>query len=428
MRKTNVVKLLPELAEKKYLIIIGDRCSALWNAANYLCRQSFIAGFRVPNYSVLCGQMKDTVEYRALPTHIGQEVLKKLAKSWLSFIALKRAYARGEIKDAPGMPRYRKNRKTGKRPCDYIPVKSTAAYSAHGNLISLAAPADIHKGRISLPFRGIMRHQGQCKTCELHYDKVKLTWYANVVVESHDRLFRTAALPEKQAAGDIGARRTVTISMQSHPLSVVYSARAAWKDYKYWTRSIAKEKTRLSTQGYKTSLHLQGLFQKRRLRLRHGIEALASDVVATLRKHNVTHLTVGYPVNCRDSAKFGRKTNELVHNFWCFDIMLDILQKHCERFGIAFERVNERGTSSHCHLCGRKVRRPKTDVVVCPVHGAMHADVNASMNMLKKKTPATAGDGAQAAPSWIVKRWNSHRWLPHVKSLLAVNQVLRVAV
>lgn len=81
MRRTNVVRLMPDRSGKETLRVIGDRCSALWNAANYLCRQAFLRGERVPNYSALCETMKASADYRALPTHIGQEVLKKLSKS-----------------------------------------------------------------------------------------------------------------------------------------------------------------------------------------------------------------------------------------------------------------------------------------------------------------------------------------------------------
>ena len=403
---------------------IGDRASALWNAANYICRQTYIKGEQVPNYSRLCALMKDTSDYNALPTHIGQEVLKKLAKAYASFFRLWSLYNNGKLRHKPRMPKYRKDRKTGTRPWDFIPVKSTRAYSAEDNVICLAVPKDLHHGRIELPFRGIIRYRGDFKTVELKYDPVKQAWYAYLVVEVPDRVTRISISPEKHAAGDIGARRTITVSTQGNPCSVVYSSRAAWKDYKYLTRQIAKEKSRLSTQGLKTSRRLQRYYQKRRLRLCHSMEALASGMVRMLRQQGVTHFTVGYPVNCRDNAKFG-KTNELVHNFWSYELLLRIIEKHCVRYGILFERVNERGTSSHCHICGRKVRRPQTDTIVCPVHGRMHADVNASRNILKKKTPAIAGDGEQASLVWTVIRWDKHSWLSHAKS--ANNRVLQAA-
>jgi putative transposase len=143
-----------------------------------------------------------------------------------------------------------------------------------------------------------------------------------------------------------------------------------------------------------------------------------------LKRSGVTYFTVGHPVNCREDANFG-KGNELVHNFWSFEILLGILEKHCIRRGIVFKRTGERGTSSHCHICGRKVRRPRTDIIVCPVHGAMHADVNASRNILRKEAPAVAGDGEKASLVWVVVRWNLHRWQSHAES--ANNRVLQAA-
>ena len=422
VKRTNIVRLLPDKETTGALKTLGDRASALWNVANYLCRQMFIKGEPVPGYSRLCALMKDNPDYRSLPTHIGQEVLKKLSKAWASYFRLRKLHGAGKLKDKPRPPRYRKDRKKGTRPRDFIPVKSTAAYGVEGNVLYLAVPKDIGGKRLGIPFKGIIRYRGDFKTCELVYENTNQVWYAHLIVELPDK--ELATKPVKHAAGDIGARRTITISTQDNPMSVVYSSRAAWKDYKYWTRLIAREKSRLATQGLKTSRHLQGLYQKRRLRLRHTMEALASDMAAGLRRNRVTHFTVGYPVNCRDNARFG-KGNELVHNFWSYKLLLDILEKHCARWGIVFEKVNERGTSSHCHICGRKVTRPRTNLVVCPVHGPMHADVNASRNILKKKTQPLGWDGEKASPAWTVKRWDSHRWRSHAES--AEHRVLQPA-
>jgi putative transposase len=57
--------------------------------------------------------------------------------------------------------------------------------------------------------------------------------------------------------------------------------------------------------------------------------------------------------------------------------------------------VNPAGTSIGCHQCGAKCTRPRQDTVVCPVHGAMDADVNGARNIY---TRAGLGSG-QAAPA-----------------------------
>ena len=57
--------------------------------------------------------------------------------------------------------------------------------------------------------------------------------------------------------------------------------------------------------------------------------------------------------------------------------------------------VNPAGTSIGCHRCGRRCDRPQQDTVICPVHGAMDADVNAARNIASR---AGLGSG-QAAPA-----------------------------
>jgi putative transposase len=228
--------------------------------------------------------------------------------------------------------------------------------------------------------------------------------------------------PVKYATADIGAKRTIAVAIQGSRIAYVFSARQLWKDYKYWTRRIAREQSRLSQQGLKTSRQLKRLYRLRRLRLRHALEAMAKRVTDTLKKHGVTHFKVGYPKDCRESMDFGAN-NEKVHNFWNFRTVLDILEKHCRRRGIEFERVDEAGTSEVCHICGSTMKRPVRSEVICPVHSRTHADVNAALNILRKETPVY-GDGLEASLVWVTHEWNKHSWVPRTKSLSYLSQVL----
>lgn len=56
--------------------------------------------------------------------------------------------------------------------------------------------------------------------------------------------------------------------------------------------------------------------------------------------------------------------------------------------------VNPAGTSVGCHLCGRRCTRPQQDTVICLVHGALDADVNAARNIASR---AGLGSGQAAA-------------------------------
>jgi putative transposase len=56
--------------------------------------------------------------------------------------------------------------------------------------------------------------------------------------------------------------------------------------------------------------------------------------------------------------------------------------------------VNPAGTSIGCHRCGRNCTRPQQKAVICPVHGAIDADVNGALNIASR---AGLGSGQAAA-------------------------------
>jgi putative transposase len=56
--------------------------------------------------------------------------------------------------------------------------------------------------------------------------------------------------------------------------------------------------------------------------------------------------------------------------------------------------VNPAGTSINCHRCGHGCERPQRKTVICPVHGAIDADVNGARNIASR-----AGLGSGQAPT-----------------------------
>ena len=72
---------------------------------------------------------------------------------------------------------------------------------------------------------------------------------------------------------------------------------------------------------------------------------------------------------------------------------LAILLAKAEGAGRRVVKVNPRGTSITCCLCGARCARPRQDTVVCPVHGCMDADLNGACNIL---TRAGLGSGRAA--------------------------------
>jgi putative transposase len=80
----------------------------LYNAANYLVRQSFINDDGYLNYYAIHAQMKGHEAYQALPRKVSQQVLRMLDKNWQGFFAAMKAYRinPSKFRKRPSLPRY----------------------------------------------------------------------------------------------------------------------------------------------------------------------------------------------------------------------------------------------------------------------------------------------------------------------------------
>jgi putative transposase len=75
---------------------------------------------------------------------------------------------------------------------------------------------------------------------------------------------------------------------------------------------------------------------------------------------------------------------------------ITILAGKAEEAGRRVMLVNPAGTSIACHICGARCARPRQDIVVCPVHGPMDADVNGARNVYAR-AGLGSGQAARAA-------------------------------
>lgn len=409
--RTNRVRLLPGRDAERTLRLLGDRVSALWNAANYACRQAFLSGGKVPGYAALCADLKTHETYRALPSDIAQEVLKKLSEAWKSYFALRERWKRGAQEDKPGLPRYRK-RKNGSRPADLIPIKCGRSYAVDSRTVALTLPADLRKGsgRIHLPYRGLRRYDGKPGRAEIAFDAGRGRWYFRYAVEFP---VTKVAAGERTAGIDLGVRVLASVSIEGCETALHFLGREVLKDWDYWGRKIAAHMRELSHRpaGSRSSKRLRRLCRKRQARWEHAWEALAARIVSVLKASRVGRVVLGWPKDIRREADYTRKWNGRIHGFWSFDRASRIIEKHCARVGVRVERVLEHGTSATCPSCGSKeVTRRPWSMLRCRACGlVMEANQAASRNIAKKNKP-NLWDGAEAAPRTEALRWTNHRW------------------
>lgn len=406
--KTNRVRLDPSEPQLQQLQVLGDRVSALWNAANYSCRQLFIAGDKMPSYNSLDGVFRSHNAFRALPSDIAQETLKKLAEAWKSFFALRKLYNSGGLNDKPGLPKYRKDRKTGMRLTDFIPIKCDRSYRVNAWTIEVTMPKDISKSRLVMSYRGIKRYIGKGKRSELLYDSGRNRWYMSYGVETVEPKQRNGV----KAGIDLGVRILASLSIEGLPTALHFAGRDVLKEWQYWNRKIAIHQQEIAHRNKKSSKQLSRLYRMRKARMRHAWDAGAKAIANHCRRHNVGEVLMGWPKGSLDEVKASRKWKGILHGFWSFDQMSERIEQALNRVGIKTERVGERGTSSHCPTCSSAhvVRVPRWVLRCKDCHTAIHSDQAGSRNVIRQKYPVLWDEGeAPSVPD--TRRWSRHQWV-----------------
>jgi transposase len=417
--KTNIVRLRRHKGNHVTLSEIAERVDRLWNAANYVCRQRFIKGERVPGYSALCKLIPTMypLDYGRLPSDVAQEVLKKLTEAWASFYKLCTRFKSGKLKHKPGLVKYRKDR-SGKYRKDFIPVKGPRSYSFSRSELTLPLPADLRsKGRLRCPVQGELRNSGDYGRLELTYDRVDRVWRATASVDTPERKFRKS---ERAAAIDLGLRVSASLSIEGQEGSHHFRGREMLKEFSYWTRRIAEHQKELARRKLKSSRQLSQLYQIRRRRLEHAQRTIAKAIAGLCRASKVGVVYIGWPKGIRDDVQVRKDWRGKLHNYWNFDRFAVILIDALERQQILGKQVGERGTSSTCPWTlnpKHEMRRKPRWKLSCKDCGlSMHSDSAGSGNILAFNKPGLFRDGAKAAPTPRTHEWNNHKWVLRVKS------------
>jgi IS605 OrfB family transposase len=146
----------------------------------------------------------------------------------------------------------------------------------------------------------------------------------------------------------------------------------------------------------------QGLAEARhRRRVRQAQHEAASMVVGWAAARRVGTLAVGDPRGVL-ALRAGRRHNRRTRDWRIGHLITDLADK-AEAAGITVKLVDERGTSSTCPACNKRVPKPSGRVLTCPhCQFTWHRDLVAAANIA-----ARAGGGT--TPAIIVPAGVTHR-------------------
>ncbi|MEV4343677.1 transposase [Actinoplanes sp. NPDC049596] len=226
--------------------------------------------------------------------------------------------------------------------------------------------------------------------------------------------------PERVAGVDLGIIHPFAVTTRDGPALLV-SGRAIRAEHRMHladtkarrcaTASHAPPKGQRGSRRWRKMRHRARLVEGRhRRRVRQALHEATTTVIDWAVQQRVGTLTVGDPRGVLNLPA-GRRHNLRLRQ-WQIGRTLQILQDKAELAGIRVHLVDERGTSSTCPHCGKRISKPRGRVMLCRhCQFAGHRDLAAAFT-IAARTPGGAITTCTPATPQVITHRRAGRHLP----------------
>src|SRR5579883_3130298 len=361
----------------------------LWNAANYLVRQSFIHEHVYLDNVKVYHLIKNHEAYKALPAKVSNQVLIQLHKAWVAFFEAMEAWREDPSKflGRPKLPGY-KDKAKGRN----LLVYEKGAISKRALKRGRLAPSGLG---IEVPTRQAAVKQARIVP--------RIGFYVIEVI--YEQAVKQAEVnPEYYAGIDIGMHVLAALtSNKPNFQSVIINGRPLKSINQYYNKRRAQLQKKLGTTG--TTKRMERLTNKRNRRIDHYMHQASRHIIDLLVKEGIGTLVIGKNDLWKQECEMGKRTNQ---NFVQIPHarFLSMLTYKAELVGITVKVTEESYTSkaSFLDLDPLPVRKNGDDTKYTfsgkrVKHGLyrasngryIHADCNGSGNIIRKVAPDAFG-------------------------------------
>ena len=392
MQRVRVVRMdtlrlltTPELDD--FLRRVGDATARLINMENYRRRRLFFEAGKI-DCSWMSAWARRKAEYYSIYKLLGSmnfhEACRLIGEQWKSFLGLLKAAKEGKLEP------WRKVRPPGyrKRDSQRVPIVVVRFDNYRVDLEKRV----IHFGywNISVPFKGkprwLTRPGAKQGRLIITYDPVKKRWYAKIAVEV---VLESKLNGGLKAGIDLGRERLIALVTEpingDEGVALLYRGGPLKSDYFYFEKKIAEIDKMLSDPKLEEvdravlREERRRLYEKRKRRRDQLFANAAAHLIRVCLELGVSAVLIG---GLRGIAH--DKPGKGNTNMWSYRKLRDRLATTFENYGIPAFEIPEDGTSKKCARHGCEVERGPRGLVRCPFGHAMHADLNAALNILKR--------------------------------------------
>ncbi len=377
----------------------------LYNASNYLIRQSFILKGIYLDYGQVFHQMKTHEAYRALPAKVSNSILIQLHKAWMGFFAAMKEWKAHPEKflGRPKLPKY-KHKEQGR----FLLIYDTQAigkriYKKTGMLVpsglAVMIPTKITQWQKIDQLRIVPRTG--CYVVEVVY---------------HQEPEQKEVDPKLIAAIDVGVNVLAAITSNKEGFSPrLVSGKPIKSLNQFYNKIRAKHQSRLSKGKNKrfTSRALDRITTKRNRRMQHYLHTASRRIIDLCVKEGIGTIVVGKNDFWKQEANMGKQNTQAFVQI-PHARFIDQLRYKGELVGIRVQVHEESFTSKASFLdldpiptyCSKQKERPSFSGkrIARSWYRAkdgriIHADVNGSYNVLRKSSsdPWQLGRGVAGA-------------------------------
>jgi len=367
----------------------------LYNAANYVIRQSFVYGWGYINYNEMNCLMKSHQAYKELPAKVSQQILMILDKNWKSFFEAVKAYKNEPTRftGRPKLPKYK----------DKVKGRNILVYT-----IQAISSKQLKKGIIQLSgtkisIRTLVKPEQLCQVRLVP----KCDCYVIEVIY-HESQSTDIAIPKEAIASiDLGLNNLVALtSNQSGFVPLLINGRPLKSINQFYNKRKARLQSQLKGLR-KTSSRIQRLTRCRHQKVDNYLHSASRYIINVLGSRNIGTLVIGKNAQWKNELDLGRKTNQSFVNI-PHARLIEMLKYKAELMGIKVIEQEESYTSKSNFLnldpipvygnigtfdvtfSGQRIKR---GLYRTSSGRLINADVNGSYNILRKAIPNAFSDG-----------------------------------
>ncbi len=347
----------------------------LFNCAVYLCRQAFFSNQSIPTFNQIYHSLKNSDDYKALPSKVGQLVFKQVDKCFKSYQEAKKEYELNPEKflGEPRLPKY-KNKQKGRN----ILTFNNQAFSKKALKQGLILPSGLSvfvKTQLTQVEEVRIIPKNNVYIVEAIYEQEEAT------LESNNRI----------AAIDIGLNNLATVSSNCLDfISFIVCGKAIKSCNQFYNKIKASLQSQLP-KNQKSSKKIEALTLKRNNKVDYYLHTASRFIINQLVSQNITHLIVGKNENWKQNINLGSKTNQNFTNI-PHARFIQQLEYKAKLVGIKVQIREESYTSKcsfldfepikkHEQYLGKRVKRGLFKSKSGKIYSA---DLNGSLNILRK--------------------------------------------